>query len=240
MTHRLGVDFIPGDESLGEPAPARDKPAIGTFHWSALLRHQRFSTRLCMKLILASSSAIRRAMLEAAGVEFSVSAPGVDEAAYKRDGAAPAALALALAAAKALAVGTSHPADWVIGSDSLVSVEGRRFDKPASREHAAEHLRFFSGKPMELTSAVALAHDGRVDWRHASSARLQVRELSDAFIASYLDAEWPEVGYCVGVFRLEGRGVQLFETIDGDHFTILGMPLLPLLGALRARGLIPA
>lgn len=190
-----------------------------------------------MRLILGSASAIRRFMLDAAGVEFSVVAADIDEGALK-DGGSPADLAQRLADAKALAVADGQPGAWVIGSDSLVSVDGRRFDKPTSRAQAAEHLRFFSGKQMELTSAVALVTDGRVDWRHASSARLQVRALSDAFIASYLDAEWPEVGYCVGVFRLEGRGVQLFETIDGDHFTILGMPLLPLLGALRARGLI--
>lgn len=193
-----------------------------------------------MKLILASSSAIRRAMLEAAGVEFSVAAPDVDEAAYKRDGAAPAALALELAEAKALALASSHPADWVIGSDSLVSVDGRRFDKPATRDQAAEHLRFFSGKRMELTSAAALARGGRVEWRHADSAYLQVRTLTDAFIADYLDVEWPEVGHCVGVFRLEGRGVQLFDWIEGSHFTVLGMPLMPLMGALRTRGLVPA
>jgi septum formation protein len=93
---------------------------------------------------------------------------------------------------------------------------------------------------MLLSSAVALAHDGNLDWTHVDTARLQVRPLSDEFIADYLDAEWPEVGYTVGVFRLEARGVQLFERIEGDHFTILGMPLLPLLDALRARRLILA
>jgi septum formation protein len=93
---------------------------------------------------------------------------------------------------------------------------------------------------MVLTSAVALANGSRLDWSHVESARLQVRRLSEDFIAGYLEAEWPEVGYTVGVFRLEGRGVQLFSSIEGDHFTILGMPLLPLLGALRERGLIPA
>jgi septum formation protein len=93
---------------------------------------------------------------------------------------------------------------------------------------------------MQLTSAVALARGGAVDWSHAEVANLQVRTLSAAFIQSYLDAEWPEVGYCVGVFRMEGRGVQLFESVDGSHFTILGMPLLALLGALRDRGLLPA
>jgi len=93
---------------------------------------------------------------------------------------------------------------------------------------------------MLLTSAVALARGGEVDWRHVESATLRVRDLSEQFIESYLDAEWPEVGYTVGVFRLEGRGVQLFERIEGDHFTILGMPLIPLLGALRERGLLVA
>ena len=128
----------------------------------------------------------------------------------------------------------------MIGSDSVVSVAGRLFDKPEGRDDAAEHLRFFSGKSMILTSAAALARNGVEDWRHVGSATLQVRVLSDEFIERYLDAEWPDVGYCVGVFRLEGRGVQLFEKIDGDHFTILGMPLLPLLGALRDRGLLGA
>ena len=93
---------------------------------------------------------------------------------------------------------------------------------------------------MLLTSAVALARGGELDWRHVETARLQVRSLSESFIADYLDAEWPEVGYTVGVFRLEARGVQLFERIEGDHFTILGMPLLPLLGALRQRRLLPS
>ena len=192
-----------------------------------------------MTLILASSSPIRRAMLEDAGVVFDVDAAAIDEQAYKHDGVEPPDIALELAEAKALAVSAAHPGDWVIGSDSMVSIGGRRFDKPASRHQAAEHLRFFSGKAMELTSAAALARNGKIDWRHGDSARLQVRALSDAFIANYLDAEWPEVGYCVGVFRLEGRGVQLFDTIEGSHFTVLGMPLLPLMQALRTRGLAP-
>jgi septum formation protein len=89
-----------------------------------------------------------------------------------------------------------------------------------------------------LTSAVALAHNGVADWLHCDSARLKVRPLSERFIQRYLDAEWPDVGYCVGVFRLEGPGVQLFEAIDGSYFTVLGMPLLPLLEALRERGLL--
>ncbi len=176
-------------------------------------------------------------MLEAAGVSVEVVAPGVDEAKFKND-QIPEALVQLLSEAKAKAVSGRRPGDWVIGSDSAVSVGGRLFDKPADRDDAAAHLRSFSGKAIELTSGVALARDGRIEWSATESAVLKLRELSDAFIDSYLDAEWPEVGYCVGVFRMEGRGVQLFDTITGSHFTILGMPLLPLLGALRDRGLI--
>ena len=93
---------------------------------------------------------------------------------------------------------------------------------------------------MLLSSAVALVRAGKVEWNHADSARLAVRPLSAPFIASYLNAEWPAVSYCVGVFRMEGRGVTLFEAVEGNHFTILGMPLLPLLGALRERGMMPS
>ena len=193
-----------------------------------------------MVLILASSSPIRRQLLDAAGVEYEAIPADVDERAIKAELQDPEAIAAQLAAAKAVAVSERRLDDWVIGSDSVVSVDGRPFDKPANRDQAAQHLRFFSGKPMQLTSAVALARDGAEDWRHVADATLNVRSLSEEFIAAYLDAEWPEVGYCVGVFRLEGRGVQLFESIEGDHFTILGMPLIPLLGALRQRGLLPA
>jgi septum formation protein len=189
-----------------------------------------------LSLTLASTSPIRRQMLEAAGVEHRSVKPRVDEDELKPGLSDASDIALRLAGAKAVSV----PGEWVIGSDSVVSVDGRTFDKPEGRDQAAEHLRFFSGKTMLLSSAVALAHGGSLDWSHADTARLEVRHLSDRFIGSYLDAEWPEVGYCVGVFRLEGRGVQLFDRIDGDHFTILGMPLLPLLGALRERGLLPA
>jgi septum formation protein len=193
-----------------------------------------------LTLILASSSAIRRQILQAAGVEHDAIASSVNEDAMKAAHSNPAELTTELAVAKALSVSKVSPNAWVVGSDSMVSVDGRLFEKPPSREAAVDHLRIFSGKSMQLTSAVALARAGEVDWRHVDSATLQVRQLSDAFIDAYLDAEWPEVGYCVGVFRMEGRGVQLFESVKGDHFTILGMPLIPLLGALRERGLLPA
>ena len=190
-----------------------------------------------MTLILASSSAIRRHMLDAAGVTYRAVKPDVDEDSVKARLNDAAEIASELAAAKACSSGGG---DWVIGSDSVVSVGGRLFDKPRDREEAVEHLRYFSGQTMLLTSAVALAQGGKLDWRHVETARLKVRELSKAFITDYLDAEWPDVGYTVGVFRLEARGVQLFDHIEGDHFTILGMPLIPLLGALRQRGLLLA
>jgi septum formation protein len=188
-------------------------------------------------LILASTSVIRRQMLDAAGVDYRSVKPEVDEDALKARLTDAAQIASELAAAKACSIADEG---WVVGSDSVVSVGGRLFDKPRGRDEAAEHLRFFSGKTMELTSAVALARRSGIDWRHVDTARLVVRNLSDAFVADYLDAEWPEVGYTVGVFRLEARGVQLFDRIEGDHFTILGMPLIPLLGALRERGLLLA
>ena len=188
-------------------------------------------------IVLASNSASRKAMLEAAGVAFEARPTDVDERALEAEmeGAEPAEVAQALAAAKAAAV---PDARIVLGSDSLVEVDGRRFDKPASREQAAEHLRFFSGKVMTLHSAAALAKDGQIVWVGSDFARLRVRELSADFIAAYLDAEWPEVSYCVGVFRIEGPGVQLFESIMGDQFTVLGMPLLQVLDALREEGVL--
>ncbi len=190
-----------------------------------------------MALILASTSAIRRQILDAAGISYEAVRPEVDEGAVKARLNDATQIASSLAAAKACSVGGEN---WVIGGDSVVSVGGRVFDKPRSRDDAEGHLHFFSGKTMLLTSAVALARGGKVEWSHAETARLEVRELSERFIGNYLDAEWPEVGYTVGVFRLEARGVQLFSSMDGDHFTILGLPLLPLLGALRDRGLLLA
>ena len=194
-----------------------------------------------MSLVLASNSASRRAMLDAAGVAYVAVPAQLDERALEAglNGAGAGAVALALAEAKALAVSAGRPGALVLGSDSLVEVAGRRFDKPASREAAAQHLRQFSGQAMELHSAAALARDGVVLWRHGDLAVLQVRTLSDEFIEAYLAAEWPAVAGCVGVFRIEAQGVQLFETIAGSHFTVLGMPLLAVLAALRDHGELP-
>lgn len=192
-------------------------------------------------ILLASQSASRKAMLTAAGVAFEARPADLDERAIEAQmsGAPPREIALALAAAKALAVSQLRPGALVLGSDSLVEVDGRRFDKPRDRDEAAEHLRFFSGKVMRLHSAAALVRTGEVVWQEAAMASLHVTTLSDAFIADYLAHEWPAVAGCVGVFRLEARGVQLFEAIEGDHFTVLGMPLLSVLGALRQLGELP-
>ncbi len=206
--------------------------------WASSSRY--FSTRLYpLAVILASTSPIRRQLLAQAGIAVSAVAPGVDEEAVSRahDGDA-ASLALRLAEAKALSIG--RPGDFIIGSDSTLCVDGRLYAKPRDRNDAARHLAAFSGQRMILTSAVALARHGAVEWSHVDHATLQVRELSPAFIHSYLDAEWPDVAYCVGVFRMEGRGVTLFDAVEGSHFTILGLPLLPLLGALRERGAMAA
>ncbi len=194
------------------------------------------------RLILASKSASRRAMLDAAGVAYESIPADIDERAVEAglSGAAPAEVAEALAVAKAAAVAALNPGALVLGSDSLVVVGGLRFDKPRTAEEAADHLRFFSGQVMELHSAAALVRGGGCEWSHASVARLHVRDLSEDFIAHYLSLEWPEISHTVGAFRIEGPGVQLFDQIEGDQFTVLGMPLLPLLGALREEGVLLA
>ncbi|MGB3738422.1 MAG: Maf family protein [Pontixanthobacter sp.] len=193
-------------------------------------------------IVLASRSESRRAMLDAAGVSYRVVPADLDERAIERDlgRAEPCEIARALAIAKARVVCANASGSVVLGSDSLAVCGGRRFDKPHDRNAAAEHLRYFSGKSLELHSGAALLRDGKEIWSGGAMATLQVRDLSDAFIADYLDAEWPAVSGCVGVFRIEGLGVQLFDRIDGDYFTILGMPLLDVLAALRDCGELSA
>lgn len=193
-------------------------------------------------IILASKSASRRAMLDAAGVSYESVPASLDERAIEADmaGAPSGEVAMELAVAKAQAVSPAKPGQLILGSDSLVVIDGQRFDKPADRAAAADHLGFFSGKTMHLHSGAALVRDGEVLWKGNDLAVLHVRELSGTFIETYLGAEWPAVAGCVGVFRIEALGVQLFERIEGDQFTVLGMPLLPVLGALRGLGELPS
>lgn len=196
-----------------------------------------------LKLVLASQSASRRAMLEAAGVPFEAQPAMVDEDAAKAALGAipPRDLADALAELKALKVSQRNPQALVLGSDSLAVLEdGTILSKPRDREEAARHLAMMSGKRHDLVSAAVIAEGGRPVWRHVDKARMFVRPLSYAFIEAYLDVEWPVIAGCVGCYRIEGPGVQLFSRVEGSQFTVLGMPLLPLLGYLRERQVLAA
>ena len=190
-------------------------------------------------IVLASTSASRRAMLTAAGVAHEALPALVDEDAVKAGlgEVAPRDLADALAEMKAIKVSQRVPGTLVLGGDSVVAIEdGTLLDKPVDRADAEAHLRMLSGKRHDLYSAAVIAENGRAVWRHVDRARLWVRPLSDAFIAEYLDLEWPAISGCVGCYRVEGPGVQLFSRIEGSHYTILGMPLLNILDYLRTRG----
>ena len=198
-----------------------------------------------MTLILASQSTARRAMLEAAGVPHEALAAQVDEesakASLKAEGIGARDLADALAELKARKVSTHNPRALVLGCDSVVALDdGTLLDKPTSREDAAEQLRSLSGRTHSLHSAAVICEAGRAVWRHVDVAKMHVRTLSDAFIDSYLVAEWPAISGCVGCYRLEGRGAQLFLRVQGSHFTVLGLPLLPLLDYLRVREVLPS
>lgn len=194
-----------------------------------------------MTLILASQSAGRRAMLEAAGVAFQAVSPDIDEHAAKASLAGLKArdLADALAELKALKVSSRNLGNLVLGSDSVVELQdGRLLDKADSREQAAEHLRQLSGRRHYLYSAAVIAEGGSPVWRFVDRVTMHVRALSDAFIEDYLDREWEQARWCVGVYRVEGPGAQLFTRIEGSQFTVIGLPLLPLLDYLRVRGVL--
>lgn len=192
-------------------------------------------------LTLASRSAARRTMLAAAGVPHEAASAPVDEDALKQDllaeGANPAGVALALARAKAEAA-SSVRAGLVLGSDQTLDLDGALIDKAESLSEARARLSGFRGKGHVLHSAAALAVDGRTVWSAADAARMQVRAFSDAFLDAYLEAEGEGILSSVGCYRLEGLGAQLFDRIDGDYFTVLGMPLWPVLAELRARGVL--
>ena len=196
-----------------------------------------------MTLVLASQSAARRAMLEAAGVPHEAVAANVDEDSAKdslrADGVGARDLADALAELKAVRVSQRLPGALVLGCDqTLALADGTMLDKPADRAAAADQLRLMSGSAHSLFSAAVICESGRPVWRHVERARMTVRPLSDTFIESYLDAEYAQVAGCVGGYRIEGPGAQLFARIEGSHFAILGLPLLPLLDYLRIRGVL--
>jgi septum formation protein len=195
------------------------------------------------RLILASQSSARRAVLNAAGLAFEALAPMVDEesakAALRGDGISPRDLADALAELKALKLSRRFPADLVLGCDQTLSLDdGMMFDKPESRDALKDQLKALSGKTHNLWSAAVLAKGGTPIWRHIERCKMTIRPLSNAFIEEYVEAEGDVLLGCVGGYRIEGRGVQLFNRIEGSHFGILGLPLLPLLDILRTREVI--
>ena len=193
-----------------------------------------------ISLVLASGSATRKQLLAAAGLPFAARAPEVDERAVEAGlpDAPPAELALALARVKALAVSAEAPEALCLGADQVLSLEGRIFHKSASREEALRMLATLSGKTHRLTSAFALARGGRVLAAQADAAELTLRDLDEARLRLYLDAAGETVLGSVGVYHWEGFGVHLFERVVGDHSTILGLPMLKLLAALREIGAV--
>jgi len=194
-------------------------------------------------IVLASNSATRRAMLTAAGVAHEAMSSGVDEEAAKHalraDGLGARDLADALAELKAVRVSARLPGALVLGADQILELDdGTMLDKAGDRAAAAAQLRLLSGRTHSLYSAAVIADQRRPVWRHIDRAKLTMRPLSDAFIESYLDLEYGEAAGCVGCYRIEGPGAQLFSKVEGSHFTILGLPLLPLLDYLRTRGIM--
>ena len=191
-------------------------------------------------LVLASRSAARRRMLADAGLSFEALDAGVDETAVKQallaEHAAPAEVARALAELKAIKISQARPGALVVGADQVLACDAQLFDKPAALDQAAATLRALAGKSHVLVSAVAVAADGAPIWHHADQATLRMRRLTDAALAAYLAVEGETVLQSVGAYRLEGLGAQLFERVDGDYFTVLGLPLLPLLDFLRGHG----
>lgn len=196
------------------------------------------------RLILASGSAARADMLRRAGLAFDVRPAAVDEDAaklsLKAEGATAHQLADTLAELKAARVSAQAPGAFVIGSDQVLVLDGSWFDKPADRDEAKRNLKALAGNSHQLISAAVVVRDGQRLWGHADHATLLMRPLTDAFIDLYLDAAGDAVLGSVGCYQLEGLGAQLFQRVDGDYFTILGMPLLPLLDFLRGHDFIPA
>jgi septum formation protein len=193
-------------------------------------------------VILASASPIRRALLEQAGVTVTTDAAAIDEAtvksAFRADAASADACAEALAELKAKRVSSRHPAALVIGADQMLDFEGAWFDKPADLAAARAQLQALRGRTHRLISAVVVVRDGQRLWHTIAVARLTMRLFSEEFLEEYLHLADPAILSAVGAYQLEGRGVQLFEQVEGDYFTVLGLPLLPLLAFLRGQGVI--
>ncbi len=191
-------------------------------------------------LILASQSSARKMLLANAGLEFKAITADIDERGLQAASALsnPRQIALLLAREKAKAVSARHPGSYVIGADQTLALGNRLFNKPAGRDQALAQLRDLAGNSHELNSAVAVVHDGKIVFEDVSTARMTMRGMTEAELSAYLDAAGDAVTTSVGAYQLEGLGVHLFERIEGDHFTILGLPLLPLLAFLRRERLV--
>lgn len=195
-------------------------------------------------LILASQSSGRAAMLRAAGVDIEPHAALVDEASIKdamvANGAKARDIADALAEAKARKLSRKYPTALVLGCDQIaVTAEGQLLDKPESPDEARAHLAMLSGKTHRLVSAAVICENGEPVWRIIDTAQMAMRSLSPAFIDDYVARYWDHIRHCVGCYRIEAEGAQLFASISGSQFTIIGLPLLPVLDYLRVRGLLP-
>jgi len=190
------------------------------------------------RLILASKSAARRAVLTDAGVPFTVQVADVDEDALKTPGVDPVELAAVLARAKALAVSRHDAEAWVLGADQTLAFGGGLVSKAPSLAAARERLIAMRGRTHQLHSGAALARNGQVVWSGVDTVEMRMRDFSDAFLDAYLAAEGEALLSCVGSYRLEGLGSQLFEAVEGDYFTVLGLPLWPVLAELRRAGVI--
>ena len=196
------------------------------------------------RLVLASGSASRRALLAAAGVAFAAEAAAIDEDAVKRalraEGAPLQRAAATLAELKARRVGARHPEALVLGADSMLECDGRWFDKARDLAEARRHLQALAGRCHRHVTAVVLMRDGALLWQHVEEARLVMRPLSDAFLDDYLATVGTAACASVGCYQLEGRGLQLFERVEGDYHGILGLPLLAVLNQLRRHGALPS
>jgi septum formation protein len=195
-------------------------------------------------LILASTSPTRQRMLLAAGLTVQAIAPRVDEDTIRQsleaDGATPRDIADALAETKAQRISDRNPDAIVIGCDQVLEFQGKAWSKPQTAEQAHDQIARLSGQTHKLLSAVVLYQNQQPIWRHVATARLTMRDLGAEFLSDYIQQNWPGIGACVGGYKVEEQGIRLFSAIEGDHFTILGLPLLPLLSYLAQRGFIPA